>query len=111
MTFLLNLIRMWIVVIPKMNEVANPAKAVDENVSLSRFRIMFAPRTTGRDIRKESFSARVSSNFRRSRVETVVPDLERPGSVASPWVMPAIIESECFSCLFVLIPFLFFTFN
>ena len=45
---------------------------------------IFPSKTTGKDIRKLNFRASVSSNFLKSKVETVIPDLESPGRVESP---------------------------
>ena len=72
--------------------------------------MMLAPITTGSDIRNERRKARVSSNLRSNRVDIVVPERDKPGSVASPWASPTMIASRNFICLanFGLLGFLVF---
>ena len=77
------------VIKPKTKEKINPKSISEENSNLLKFSAMFPPKTIGKLIKKLNFKANASSNFLKSKVETVNPERDRPGKTAKPCIKPS----------------------
>lgn|GEM_PF-1199805 len=79
---------MWIVRSPKAKEKKNPASDSKVNSKCFIPKKIFPIKTTGRLIKKLSFSEVVLSNCLRSKVAMVDPERDSPGRAANPWTKP-----------------------